>query len=80
MARKPTRQQAMVEVLDAICPAGLWLTYDDALKIAAVCEAVAALYEQGGALHPNNFRVRREASTLEESLLAATRVPAIQDA
>jgi hypothetical protein len=42
MARKLTRQQAMLEVIDAVCPAGP-LTYDQAVKLAAVCEAVAAL-------------------------------------
>jgi hypothetical protein len=81
MARKLTRQQAMVEILDAMCPAGPWLTYDDAVKIAAACEAVAALYEKGGALHPTSalgFAVKPE--SLKNAFLAAVRIPAKQDA
>ena len=81
MAKKLTRQQAMIEVLDATCPAGPWLTYDQAVKIAAACEAVAALYEKGGALHPTNalgFAVKP--ASLKAAFKAATRIPANQDA
>jgi hypothetical protein len=71
----------MVEVLDAMCPAGPFQTYDQAVKIAAVCEAVAALYEKGGALHPTSalgFAVRP--ASLKKTFLSATRVTANQDA
>lgn len=81
MARKLTRQQAMVEVLDAMCPAGPYQTYDQAVKIAAVCEAVAALYEKGGALQPTSalcFAVKP--ASLKKAFDAATRIPASQDA
>lgn len=80
MARKLTRQQAMVEILDAMCPAGPWLTYDDAVKIAAVCEAVAALYEKGGALHPSALGLAVKPASLKPAFEAAARVPVNQDA
>ena len=80
MARKLTRQQAMVEVLDAMCPAGPFQTYDQAVKIAAVCEAVAALYEQGGALHPGELGFTVKPASLRNAFLAKVRVPASQDA
>ena len=74
MPRKLIRQQAMVEMLDAMCPAGPYQTYDQAVKIAVVCEAVAALYQKGGALHPTSalgFTVKP--ASLKKAFEAATR-------
>jgi hypothetical protein len=71
----------MVEVIDAMCPAGPWLPYDDVVKFAAECEAVAVLYEQGGALHPttaSGFAVKP--ASLKKAFSAAVRIPVNQDA
>ncbi len=68
-------------MLDAMCPAGPYQTYDQAVKIAAVCKAVAALYEKGGGLHPTSalgFAVKP--ASLKKAFEAATRIPANQDA
>ena len=76
MARKLTRQQAMVEVIDALCPAGPGLTYDDAAKLAAACEAVAALYERGGAMHSQGLLgLAVKPASLKKAFWSAARVP-----
>lgn len=73
MAKKLPRQRAMVEVLDGTCPAGPWLTYADAVKIAAACEAVAVLYEQSDAA---KMPTRQQAmiEVLDEMRLACLRL------
>jgi hypothetical protein len=80
MPRKLTRQQAMVEVIDALCPVGPWLTYDDATKLAAVCEAVAALYERGGSMQNQGLGFAVKPASLKEVFLAAARAPSNQGA
>lgn len=80
MARKLTREQAMVEVIDALCPGGPWLTLDDARNLAAACEAVAALYEKGGKMCDHGLGLAVKPESLKDAFWAAVRVPAHQDA
>lgn len=80
MARKLTRQQAMVEAIDGLCPAGPFLTYNDAVRLAAVCEAVAALYERDGEMRAYGLGLGIKPESLKDAFWAATRVPANQDA
>ncbi len=58
MARKLTRQQAMAEIIDALCPIGPYLGLEQAEKLASVCEAVAGLYERGGKLYDTGLGLR----------------------
>ncbi len=80
MARRLTRQEAMAEAIDALCPAGPWLGYDDAVKLAAVCEAVAALYERGGRMQDTGLGLSFKPPSMKDAFLAAARTPAELDA
>lgn len=71
MPKKLTRQEAMAEVIDSLCPAGPFLALDDALALAAACEAVAALYEQGGSLHGSGLGFTVKPASLKGAFLKA---------
>lgn len=73
MARKLTRQQAMLEAIDALCPAGSKLTFNDAAKLATVCDAVAALYEEGGTIHDSGLGLSVKPAKLRKVFWKAAR-------
>jgi hypothetical protein len=69
-----------VEVIDALCPAGPWLNFTQAEKLAAVCEEVAALYERGGSVHSNGLGLSAKPASLKDAFWTAVKTAAHDDA
>jgi hypothetical protein len=76
MPRKLSRQEAMAEVIDALCPLGPIFGLKDAQALAAVCEAVAALYEQDGALYAAGLGLVVKPAGLKDAFWETTKTAA----
>jgi hypothetical protein len=70
--KKLNREQGMIDVIDALCPVPD-LSYDDAVKLARLCEAVVRLYEKGGSIHYSGLGLTVKPPKLKEEFWAEAR-------
>jgi hypothetical protein len=73
MPRKLSRQEAMAEVINALCPLGPIFGLADARALAAVCEAVAVLYEDGGSLYAAGLGLVVQPASLRDAFWQTTK-------
>jgi hypothetical protein len=79
MPRKLTREQAMCELIDALCPLGPYQTFSEAQKLAALCETVAALYERGGSVLNHGLGLSAKPASTSDAFWRAARLAARQE-